>query len=130
MLLGCADMTLIHERECVQFQPPTHLNSHGGDVFRQQIAAIESKQADSWLIDMAQVEFIDSDGILALVGALNFAQRRGCRLTVCNLRPSIQMVFEITQLDQVFDIVDSSIADSGASIAASVTLIVPEPVAM
>ncbi|MBW4582549.1 MAG: STAS domain-containing protein [Tildeniella nuda ZEHNDER 1965/U140] len=123
-------MTLIHERKCVQFQPPTHLNSHGANVFQQQLAAIESQQTDRWLIDMAQVEFIDSDGILALVGALNLAQRKGCRLTVCNLRPSIQMVFEITQLDQVFDILDTSVAALGTSIAASVQPIVPQPVAV
>ncbi|PSB31088.1 STAS domain-containing protein [Stenomitos frigidus] len=115
-------MTLIHQRECVRLQPPTHFNSRGGITFQQQVAALEPEKGDTWLIDMAQVEFIDSAGILSLVSALNLAHRQGCRVTVCHLRPAIRLIFEITQLDRAFDIVDGSNVDLSVSIA-------PEPVA-
>ena len=123
-------MTLIHERKCVQLQPPAHLNVHGGAVLQQQIAAIDPEQGCTWLIDMAQVEFIDSAGILALVGTLKLAYHKGCRVAMCHLRPSTRLVLEITQLDQAFDIIDSSkLASLEMSIAPSVIPLSPEPIA-
>lgn len=60
-----------------------------------------------WVIVMAAVDFIDSSGICALVGGLNAARHRGCRLVICNLSATVRLIFEITQLDQLFEIFDS-----------------------
>ena len=56
---------------------------------------------------MAAVDFIDISGICALVGGLNAARQRGCRLVICNLWATVRLIFEITQLDQLFEIFDS-----------------------
>lgn len=113
ILPGCATMTLdyetlVHSKKVVRLQPTQRLDLQGGTSFQQQIAAIKPEQGSLWLVDMAQVEFIDSAGRLALVEALSMAQANGCRLLVCHLRPSIKLIFEITQLDQIFELVDSS----------------------
>jgi anti-sigma B factor antagonist len=111
-------MTVIHQRHCVRLQPSAHLNAQGAVELQQQVAAIASAKGETWLIDMAQVEFIDSAGILALVNTLKQAHHEGCRIAMCHLRPSIRLVFEITQLDRAFDIVDSSkLSVSGGAIA-------------
>jgi len=60
-----------------------------------------------WIIDRAAVDFIDSSGICALVGGLNVARHRGCRLVICNLWATVRLIFEITQLDQLLEIFDS-----------------------
>jgi anti-anti-sigma factor len=101
--------TLAHAGKVVRLQPPNHLDLNGAAVLQQQIDATEPQNGDLWWVDMAQVEFIDSAGILVLVQALTLARRASCRLLVCNLRPSIKLVFEITRLDQAFEIADSSI---------------------
>lgn len=100
--------TLVHPQKVVRLQPPQRLDLQGGVSFQQQIAAIEPEQGSLWLVDMAHVEFIDSAGRLALVKALSLAQANGCRLLICHLRPAIKLIFEITQLDQIFELVDSS----------------------
>jgi anti-anti-sigma factor len=56
---------------------------------------------------MAAVDFIDSSGIGALVGGLNAARHRRCRLVICNLWATVRLIFEFTQLDQLFEIFDS-----------------------
>jgi anti-anti-sigma regulatory factor len=56
---------------------------------------------------MAAVHFIDISGLGALVAGLNAARRRGCRLVICNLWATVRLIFEITQLDQLFEIFDS-----------------------
>ncbi|XHX76746.1 MAG: STAS domain-containing protein [Stenomitos frigidus ULC029] len=101
--------TLAYEGDIVQLHPPVNLDSYGIAVLQQQISAAKSKAGDVWVIDMAQVEFINSAGILALISAFTLARRANCRLLVSNLRPAIKLVFEITQLDQALEIIDGNI---------------------
>lgn len=112
-LPGCTAMTLnyetlVYQQKVVHLQPPHRLDLMGGVSFQRQITAIEPEPGSLWLIDMAPVEFIDSAGRLALVKTLGLAQANGCRLLICNLPPSIKIIFELTQLDRVFELVDSS----------------------
>ncbi|MBW4474483.1 MAG: STAS domain-containing protein [Stenomitos rutilans HA7619-LM2] len=111
--------TLVHQKKVVRLQPPHRLDLMGGVGLQRQIAAIEPEQGSLWLIDMAHVEFIDSAGRLALVKTLSLAQANHCRLLICNLPASIRIIFELTQLDQVFELVDSSTALAGVGLSFS-----------
>jgi anti-anti-sigma factor len=64
---------------------------------------------------MSNVDFVDSAGLVALIAGLKAANRHGCRLAICSLRPPIRLIFEITQLDRAFEIFDSlaDLADAG-----------------
>ena len=95
-------------RQPIVLQPQSRLDVEGGIVLQQQIAAIASETSDLWTIDMSNVEFIDSSGLVALVTGLNVAHQHQCRLMLCNLRAAVRLIFEITQLDQVFDIVEGN----------------------
>ena len=95
-------------RQPIVLQPQSRLDVEGGIVLQQQIAAIASETSDLWTIDMSNVEFIDSSGLVALVKGLNIAEQYQCRLVLCNLRAAVRLIFEITQLDQVFDIVEGN----------------------
>jgi len=88
-------------------QPQNCLDSKAGSLLREQLAEIVPDRHKLWIIDMAAVDFIDSSGICALVAGLNAARRRGCRLVICNLSATVRLIFEITQLDQLFEIFDS-----------------------
>ncbi|WP_445175076.1 hypothetical protein [Microcoleus sp.] len=43
----------------------------------------------------------------ALVGGLNATRHRGYSLVICHLSATLRLIFEITQLDQLFEIFDS-----------------------
>lgn len=88
-------------------QPHNCLDSQAGSLLQQQLAEILPDRHQLWVIDMAHVDFIDSSGLCALVGGLNAARHRGCRLVICNLSVTVRLIFEITQLDQLFEIFDS-----------------------
>lgn len=88
-------------------QPQNCLDSKAGSLLREQLAEIVPDRHKLWIIDMGAVDFIDSSGICALVAGLNAARRRGCRLVICNLSATVRLIFEITQLDQLFEIFDS-----------------------
>ncbi len=95
--------------ECQQhifLQPLQRLDIQGGNDLKQQVLAMPTEHPKLWIIDLAEVEFIDSSGLGALVTALKSARRLGCRLVLCHPSPTVKLILEITQLDRVFEIFD------------------------
>lgn len=89
-------------------RPCGALNAATATEFQHQFhSAILSEENSSLLIDMSQVESLDSAGLMALVSTLNLAQANGKRLSLCCVSVSIRIVFELTQLDRVFEIFDT-----------------------
>jgi anti-sigma B factor antagonist len=56
------------------------------------------------ILDMSQVEFINSSGLGALVSLLKDVRMNNGRLKLVNLAPFVKEIFEITQLNNIFDI--------------------------
>jgi len=100
-------MLCIHENKFAFLQPQGRLDSHGGLALEQHITQLEPEQHKLWVIDLAQIEFIDSAGLLALMKSLDQANQNQCRLVLCDPRPSVRLILEITQLDRVFEMVDN-----------------------
>jgi anti-anti-sigma factor len=55
---------------------------------------------------MSQVESLDSAGLIALVSALKQARQLQKRLCLFSVPPAIRILFELTQLDRAFEMVD------------------------
>lgn len=55
-------------------------------------------------VDLANVESLDSCGLMALVSALKLAQNLGKGFQLYSVSPAIRIIFELTQLDGVFEI--------------------------
>jgi anti-sigma B factor antagonist len=56
------------------------------------------------VVDLAQVPFIDSAGLAALVSALKLTRRVGGNVLLSGVQPQARTVFSLTMLDQVFAI--------------------------
>ncbi|MBD3217086.1 MAG: anti-sigma factor antagonist [candidate division Zixibacteria bacterium] len=56
------------------------------------------------LLNMAQVDFINSSGLGTLVSTLKEVRTANGRIALCSLAPYVQEIFEITQLSHIFDI--------------------------
>lgn len=85
-----------------------HLNgSNAADLQEQLHQAVTSNTTAPLLIDMSQVESLDSAGLMAFVSAQNQAQRLNRQLSLCGISPSVRIIFELTQLDRVFKIFDN-----------------------
>lgn len=88
-------------------QPIGSLTATNAIEFQAQLsAAVLSEQNSSLLIDMEKVELIDSAGLMALISALKIAQHLNKPFSLCSVSRSTQMVLELTQLDQVFEVVE------------------------
>ena len=56
------------------------------------------------VLDLTGVTFIDSTGLSVLLGALRDVTRRGGRLVLALANPTVLRLFEITRLDDTFEI--------------------------
>ena len=61
------------------------------------------------IIDLEQVNFIDSTGLGALI-SLQKAQQNASKLTFCSLHPQVAKVFKLTRMDEVLDIYATAVA--------------------
>jgi len=96
-------------------EPKGHLNAANAAILQHQLTAIVSSETCSQLlVDMSQVESLDSAGLMALVAALTLAQQLDKRFSLCCVPPSIRIIFELTQLDRVFEIFESRAAFEAA----------------
>ncbi len=100
-------MTLKGIVETVTLQPQERLDWPGGQQLQEQVMASAVSPCQGWVIDMAQVEFVDSSGLIALIEVLRMAKSAGVKLAICHLRPSIRLIFDISKLDYVFPIFDT-----------------------
>lgn len=96
-------------------KPQGHLNAANTSEFGCQLTtAINSDKGAIVLVDMEEVESLDSAGLMVLVSALSLAQRQNQRFSLCCISPSIRIVFELTQLDRVFEIFETRAAAEAA----------------
>jgi anti-sigma B factor antagonist len=69
----------------------------------RQVLDAHSRHGQTMIIDLREVEFIDSMGLAALVRARHRALARGAQLKLVAPSESVQTVFRLTRLDAVFD---------------------------
>lgn len=80
---------------------------------KSQIANVVTEQQPNLVIDLSEVDFVDSLGLAALVSGLKLCRRHRGVLKLVGLQPNVRLLFEITRLDQAFELheeVDSAFA--------------------
>jgi anti-anti-sigma factor len=96
----------VHQKSLLECQMIL-LQPQDAKALKEQLANLTPQPHHFWVIDLVRVDFIDSSGLIALAKGLSAARSSGCRLVICNLQPSVQIIFEVAQLDSVFEIFES-----------------------
>lgn len=91
----------------VVIQPHGRLDEAGGQALRQALHPLLHDSRTRWMVDLSRVEFIDTAGLGGLVSALQLAKAHQRHFVLHNPHPCVQLVLEITRLDEVFEIVGS-----------------------
>ncbi|NJN49698.1 MAG: STAS domain-containing protein [Alkalinema sp. RL_2_19] len=58
----------------------------------QQVEQLKQSEQTMWVFDMAQVEFLDSAGLVSLVAARRAACEANVQLVLCSVSHQIQMI--------------------------------------
>ena len=80
---------------------------------RGELKVALDDEAPKLVVDMADVTFVDSSGLATLIEALQRIKRYDGRLALCNLSNNVRGVFELANLDTIFDIKSSRAAALG-----------------
>lgn len=93
--------------QLIVIQPQGRLGLQVGMILEERLANLVSQLRNICVIDLDQVDFIDSHDLFILVTMLNAARKNHCRLVFCNVQTPIRLIFELTKLDSVFEIFES-----------------------
>ena len=79
------------------------------DSFREQLSKWQLGEPDvnNYVIDLKQVDFMDSAGLGTLIAVLKRITERGGDMKIACLQKKPRMVFEITRAYKVFEIYDT-----------------------
>ena len=89
------------------------IDAHVAQAFRATLFDQIDHGHVNLIVNLAQVQFIDSSGLGALVSALKRIGRSG-ELKVCGLNDAVRSMFELTRLNRVIPIADIPAASPAA----------------
>ncbi|MCP4137297.1 MAG: STAS domain-containing protein [bacterium] len=66
------------------------------------------EENNNFILDLSDLEFIDSTGLGAIVSVMRKATQKGGDLKISCLSTKAKMVFEITHVFKIFDVFDTT----------------------
>lgn len=97
-----------HNGESVVVLAPTgRLDITTAWQFRLKLQEAIAKQSRHIVVNLGEVNFIDSSGLTALVAGMRDADKARGSFRICNVYPEARLVFEVTMMDSVFEIFET-----------------------
>lgn len=100
-------MALKQECRLIVLQPQGGLDFQGGKALEKHLINLAPQSHDLCVIDLTQVDFMDSSGLVALVTGVKAVRKSGYRLVFCNVQAPVRLILELTQLDSAVEIFES-----------------------
>jgi anti-anti-sigma factor len=91
--------------------------------FRLKLQECIARLSSHLVVNLGQVNFIDSSGLTSLVAGMRDADKVKGSFRICNVHPEAKLVFEVTMMDSVFEIFDTEAEALGEAPQAAA----PEP---
>ncbi len=86
------------------------LDASSAKDIREKVSSLSQENRVKLVIDMANVDFIDSSGLGSLVSSLRTVNKLGGDIKISSLQDQVRAVFELTRLHRIFGIYDDSTA--------------------
>ena len=83
------------------------VDMHSSPALREELLKVVNRGSDVVVINLQDVEFMDSSGLATLVEALQLTRKQKSKLKLINLCHRVRSIFEIARLDVIFEIFDS-----------------------
>jgi anti-sigma B factor antagonist len=105
------DTVLVDGRSVTRVRGDVDL--HTAPRLRDLLIDLSKRLGGTLLVDLSQVEYMDSSGVGTMVYVKRELEKAGRKLILTGLRPRVRGLFEITHLDAFFHITDSPAAADG-----------------
>ena len=77
------------------------LDAAGAVQFKDAIRALAADAPPRVILDMGRVQFLDSSGLGAVIGAMKLLAPQS-KLELAALNPAVEKVFTLTRMDRIF----------------------------
>ncbi|MEA5551809.1 STAS domain-containing protein [Anabaena cylindrica UHCC 0172] len=91
----------------IVLKPTDRLDITSAWQFRLKLQECISKLSRHIVVNLGQVDFIDSSGLTSLVAGMRDADKVKGSFRICNVHPDAKLVFEVTMMDTVFEIFET-----------------------
>src|SRR5882757_720305 len=80
------------------------IDLHVSPSITASLNAMIAKKPEHLVVDLSDVSYIDSAGLAALIEAMQKVEDYGGKFALAGLQETVRSIFEISRLDQVFQI--------------------------
>ena len=94
-------------RTIIVLKPTDRLDITTAWQFRLKLQECISKLSRHVVVNLSQVNFIDSSGLTSLVAGMRDADKLKGSFRICNVHTEAKLVFEVTMMDTVFEIFET-----------------------
>ncbi len=91
----------------VTLQIEGDINMSSSTQVRARLTDLFKKNQKAIVVDLSKVAYIDSSGIATLVEGLQWSHANNTKFRLTNMTPAVKDVFNIANLQTVFEIFDS-----------------------
>jgi anti-sigma B factor antagonist len=95
------------EPGCTLLRLTGDVDFRSSPALREELLRLIDRGARRLILDLSDVEYVDSSGVGTLVEARRHLLREGGELFLASMRARVRGVFEIARLDRFFKITDS-----------------------
>jgi anti-anti-sigma factor len=80
------------------------IDLHVSPTVTAALTEVIDKKPERLVVDLSEVTYIDSAGLAALIQAMQKVEGYGGKFMLSGLQETVRSIFEISRLDQVFQI--------------------------
>ena len=91
-------------------------DAHQVSQVQQEFDALLTAGARFIILDLTDVNFVDSSALAVMVRGMKRCRERNGELLLCGLRQPVRIIFELTRMDRAFRIYDTE-ANAQAALA-------------
>lgn len=96
------------EKFCIFTPLEKNLNRSVSADLKAEFVFLQNEGVKNLIIDLSNVEFIDSDGLSALLMARrNFTEQKGSFVIMGDIQSNVQTMFKISKLSEILNIIEA-----------------------
>jgi anti-sigma B factor antagonist len=80
------------------------IDLHVSPVITASLQSMVKKKPKRLVVDLSKVNYIDSSGLATLIETMQNVEEYGGKFALAGLQENVRTIFEISRLDQVFQI--------------------------
>ena len=97
----------INNRAVVSFDIITRLNAVIAEPVKEELKSYLNEPHSKLILNLEGVKFIDSTGFSVFLSIKKAASNNNCQFKICNVSQDIMKLFDLLQLNYVFEIYNS-----------------------